>query len=300
MGSPRHAQSAVVPLPTAGATASGTQSISEKEFVQFQRFIFDAAGITLSSAKKALVMSRLARRLQKHRLSSFGEYFRLLSSGEVPTETQVAIDLLTTNETYFFREIKHFELLRELALAARRQAQTMRVWSAASSTGEEAYSIAMVLADCMLENRWEVIGSDISSRVLERARLGHYPLERATHMPLDYLKRFCLKGIGDHQGTLLIERSLRNRVQFMQINLNATLPQLGLFDVVFLRNVMIYFNESTKRQVVERILSSLKPGGYFMIGHSESLHGISDAVQQVAPSIYRQPEKSRNALSIGP
>jgi len=142
------------PWPTAGATVSGAHAISEKEFAQFQRFIFDAAGITLSSAKKALVMSRLARRLQQHQLSSFGEYFRLLSSGEAPTETQVAIDLLTTNETYFFRESKHFELLRELALDARRQAQTMRVWSAASSTGEEAYSIAMVLADCMLENTW--------------------------------------------------------------------------------------------------------------------------------------------------
>lgn len=282
------------PWPTAGATVSGAHAISEKEFAQFQRFIFDAAGITLSSAKKALVMSRLARRLQQHQLSSFGEYFRLLSSGEAPTETQVAIDLLTTNETYFFRETKHFELLRELALDARRQAQTMRVWSAASSTGEEAYSIAMVLADCMLENTWEVIGSDISSRVLERARFGHYSLERATHIPLDYLKRFCLKGIGDHQGTLLIERNLRNRVQFMQINLNATLPRLGLFDVVFLRNVMIYFNECTKRQVVDRILSSLKPGGYFMVGHSESLHGINDAVQQIAPSIYRQPENSRS------
>ena len=288
------------PWPTAGATVSGAHAISEKEFAQFQRFIFDAAGITLSSAKKALVMSRLARRLQQHQLSSFGEYFRLLSSGEAPTETQVAIDLLTTNETYFFRESKHFELLRELALDARRQAQTMRVWSAASSTGEEAYSIAMVLADCMLENTWEVIGSDISSRVLERARFGHYSLERATHIPLDYLKRFCLKGIGDHQGTLLIERNLRNRVQFMQINLNATLPRLGLFDVVFLRNVMIYFNECTKRQVVDRILSSLKPGGYFMVGHSESLHGINDAVQQIAPSIYRQPENSRSLRATRP
>ena len=288
------------PWPTAGATVSGAHAISEKEFAQFQRFIFDAAGITLSSAKKALVMSRLARRLQQHQLSSFGVYFRLLSSGEAPTETQVAIDLLTTNETYFFRETKHFELLRELALDARRQAQTMRVWSAASSTGEEAYSIAMVLADCMLENTWEVIGSDISSRVLERARFGHYSLERATHIPLDYLKRFCLKGIGDHQGTLLIERNLRNRVQFMQINLNATLPRLGLFDVVFLRNVMIYFNECTKRQVVDRILSSLKPGGYFMVGHSESLHGINDAVQQIAPSIYRQPENSRSLRATRP
>ncbi len=274
------------------ATASG--EMSDKEFVQFQRFIFDTAGITLSSAKKALVVARLGKRLRHYHLVSFGEYFRLLSSGSAPTEVQAAIDLLTTNETYFFREMKHFEFLRKLASTARRQGQALRVWSAASSSGEEAYSIAMVLADCMVDNTWEVIGSDISSRVLDRARHGHYPLERTTHVPLDYLKRYCLKGAGAQQGTLLVERSLRIRVQFVQVNLNEPLPRLGMFDIVFLRNVMIYFNDGTKRHVVDRILSMLKPGGHLIIGHSESLHGINDSVRQVGPSIYRQPEKPIN------
>jgi chemotaxis protein methyltransferase CheR len=114
-------------------------------------------------------------------------------------------------------------------------------------------------------------------------------MERTTHIPPDYLKRFCLKGMGAQQGTLLIERSLRSRVQFLQVNLNAPLPQLGMFDAVFLRNVMIYFNEDTKRQVVARLLSPLKSGGHFLVGHSESLHGISDAVLPLAPSIYRKP-----------
>jgi len=262
--------------------------ITDHEFKQFQRFIYDAAGITLSSAKKALVSSRLAKRLQSCGVNSYGEYFRLLARGEASAEVQTAIELLTTNETYFFREAKHFDLLRELAMASRQRVQPFRVWSAASSTGEEAYSIAMVLADCLSGAAWEVIGSDINTQVLERARLGHYPLERTKRIPPAYLKQFCLRGVGPQEGTLLIERSLRNRVQFLPVNLNAPLPQLGLFDVVFLRNVMIYFNEDTKRQVVARILSLLKPGGYFLIGHSETLNGISDAVRPLAPSVYRQ------------
>lgn len=264
-------------------------TISDNEFGLFQRFIYDAAGITLSSAKKALVCGRLAKRLQACNLGSYTEYFKLLASGQNGAEVQTAVDLLTTNETYFFREPKHFELLREAALAARSKAQPFRVWSAASSTGEEAYSIAMVLADTLGDAAWEVTGSDISTRVLQRARQAHYPMERCRQIPQTYLKRFCLRGIDEQQGTLLVERALRSRVQFLQVNLNTTLPRLASFDVIFLRNVMIYFNGDTKRQVVARIIEQLKPGGFFCIGHSESLNDITSALTPVAPSIYRKP-----------
>ena len=128
--------------------------ITDAELAQFQGFIFDKAGITMAASKKALVMGRLGKRLKAHQLESFGEYFRLLSSGQDEDEVQVAVNLLTTNETYFFREIKHFEFLRTQALAARTRVQPFRVWSAASSSGEEAYSIAMVLADCMETTPW--------------------------------------------------------------------------------------------------------------------------------------------------
>ena len=271
-------------------------NITDREFNQFQRFIYDAAGIALSPAKKAMVSGRLAKRLQQYRLDSYADYFRLLESGDAPSEVQVAVDLLTTNETYFFRESSHFDQLRELTAAVHNgsrggtpRTQPFRVWSAASSSGEEAYSIAMVLADCMPDTPWEVFGSDISTRVLQRARAGHYPIERTTHIPPDYLKRYCLKGIGEQKGTLLIERTLRQRVQFAQVNLNAPLPQLGMFDAIFLRNVLIYFNGDTKRQVVGRVLAQLKPGGHFFIGHSESLHDITEAVQPLMPSLYRKP-----------
>jgi len=265
--------------------------ISEREFTLFQRFIFDVAGITMSDAKKALVSGRLAKRLAHHGLSSYEAYFGMLSSGQHKDETQIAVDLLTTNETYFFREAKHFELLRASAEAARpnlRAGTPFRVWSAACSSGEEPYSIAMVLADVLGNAPWEVVGSDISTRVLQRARTGHYPMERAAHVPPDYLRRFCLKGIAEQQGTMLVERTLRSRVKLRQVNLNTALPDVGSFDVIFLRNVMIYFNGDTKRQVVARVTSQLKPGGHFIIGHSETLNEISDSVVPVIPSVYRK------------
>lgn len=258
--------------------------ITDPEFAQFQRFIYQAAGISLAPGKKALVSGRLAKRLQQHQLSSYGAYFKLLSSGEAPGEMQMAIDLLTTNETYFFREAKHFDHLRDYARRA--SATPFRVWSAASSSGEEAYSVAMVLGDVLDGLPWEVVGTDISSRVLQRARMGHYSTARADHIPPAYLRRFCLKGTGKQAGTLLIDRMLRQRVKFTHANLNEPLPHLGMFDAVFLRNVLIYFNMETKREVVTRALTALKPGGYLYVGHSESLNGVGVDVRAVAPAVY--------------
>ncbi len=265
------------------------RSITPAEFAQFQRFIFDAAGITLAASKTALVCGRLGKRLAEHNLDSYGEYLRLLASGRHPEEVQMAVDLLTTNETYFFREGKHFDFLRTQALAARQTGRSFRVWSAAASSGEEAYSIAMVLADCLGAAPWEVLGTDISQRVLKSAARGVYRMERARHIPPAYLHRYCLKGTDEHDGHLLVDRALRLRVSFVQANLNAPLPELGAFDLIFLRNVLIYFNDETKRQVVGRVSGQLRPGGHFFVGHSESLNGITNTLEAVAPSIYRRP-----------
>lgn len=275
---PSSARDLLAPLP----------SISDQEFAHFQRFIFEAAGIALADSKKMLVSSRLGTRVQHHGLGSFAQYFRLLNSGESPAEVQIAIDLLTTNETYFFREPRHFEFLEKQLAAMPARQQPLRIWSAAGSTGEEAYSIAMLLEDRFQGRPWEIVASDISTRVLDRARAGHYPMERARHVPKAYLQRFCLKGTGKQQDTLLVDRSLRSKVSFAQINLNAALPSIGTFEFVFLRNVLIYFNEATKREVIARMVSVLKPGGWLFIGHSENLNGISDAVESVAPAIYRK------------
>lgn len=265
-------------------------TLSNAEFAQFQRFIYDSAGITLSDAKRALVCGRLAKRLHACQVKSYGEYLDLLKSGQSPVELQMAVDLLTTNETYFFREPKHFQFLKEILRNRRPPGTAFRVWSAAGSTGEEAYSIAMMLDDCLGGGPWDVLASDISARVLARARTGHYSLDRLSNFPRGYLQRYCLKGTGAQEGTLLVDRKLRSRVRFLQVNLNAPLPRLGTFDVVFLRNVLIYFNLETKRGVVARVLETLKPGGWLFIGHSESLIDVNDRVEMLAPAIYRKPQ----------
>jgi chemotaxis protein methyltransferase CheR len=139
------------------------------------------------------------------------------------------------------------------------------------------------------EAPWEIIASDISSRILERARSGVYPMERAEDIPKTYLSRYCLKGTGSQDGKFLISKELRNRVQFRQVNLNEALPKMGEVDVIFLRNVMIYFDMETKKKVVGRMLPLLVPGGHLIIGHSESLNGVTDELKVVMPSIYRKP-----------
>lgn len=263
--------------------------IKDHEFAKFQSFIFDQAGITLSDAKKALVSGRLAKRLAYHKLDSYSDYLKLLQGGADPGELQIAVDLLTTNETYFFREPKHFDLLRKIAREAVQENRGLRVWSAASSTGEEPYSIAMVLADVQANLPWTVLGTDVSSRVLRHARIGHYQQERASNIPTEFLRKYCLRGTGTEAGTLLLQRELRERVQFSQVNLNRPLPALGQFDIIFLRNVLIYFSNETKRQVVQRLLGHLRSGGYLLIGHSETLNEITNTVRAIAPSIYMKP-----------
>ena len=263
--------------------------LHEKEFTQFCDLIYRIAGITLSSSKKPLVTSRLAKRLAHFGLRSYGEYFKMITAIDGKAELQMTVDLLTTNETHFFREPKHFDFLRQHILPARKSGKTFRIWSAACSSGEEPYSIAMLLDDVLGVAPWEIVASDLNMKVLEMARRGHYSMERMSEIPQNYLTKYCLKGIGSQDGTLLIERKLRERLKFKQHNLNEAPPQLAEFDVIFLRNVMIYFDQNTKRQVVSRLLTLLRPGGYFFVGHSETLNGINEEVRLVQPSIYQKP-----------
>lgn len=263
------------------------RELSEREFSLFRDLLHQAAGIHLSAAKKALVCGRLGKRLRHHGLQSYADYYRLIA-GERSAERQIAIDLLTTNETYFFREPRHFEFLRERLLGAHRGEGPFRVWSAACSSGEEPYSVAMLLADVLGARPWEVVASDLSTRMLERARSGLYAIERARDIPAAYLKAYCRKGIGSQEGTLLVDAALRARVSFRQVNLNQALPPLGAFDLILLRNVMIYFDLPTKRRVVERLVPMLKPGAHLFVGHSESLNGVTDALRPVCPSVYRR------------
>jgi chemotaxis protein methyltransferase CheR len=264
--------------------------INDAEFKRFSSLIYDIAGITLTDAKKMLLTGRLSKRLVALDLSNYTQYFKYVTDAAHADELQFMVDLLTTNETYFFREPQHFDFLKRITPATVKQGQVYRVWSAAASIGAEAYTIAMILADKMgVDGAWEILGTDISNSVLEKARLGHYRMAEAENIPHEYLKKYCLKGKGAQEGTFLIDRKLRQHVRFEQLNLNVEhMKKPGEFDVIFLRNVLIYFDIPTKQRVVANLIPCLKNGGYFVVGHAESLNGITEVLKPTEPTVYRR------------
>lgn len=262
--------------------------LKRHEFIWIRDYLYKQAGIVLNDSKMALVSGRLEKRLRHYALSSYSEYFRLLGQPAFAQETQLAIDLLTTNETYFFREPQHFDFIQQVFLP-QQGAKPLRFWSAACSSGEEVYTLAMILAEHAQAASWEILGTDISSRILEKASKGLYPLAAAEKVPLTLLKKYCLKGSDEYAGYFLLDTAVRKHVRFMHLNLIDKLPDLGQFDVIFLRNVMIYFDLKTKQEVVQRLAHHLRPGGYLIISHSESLSGVKTSLKMAAPSIYQLP-----------
>jgi len=262
-------------------------SISDKEFNLFKSLIYDKAGITLSKNKRTLVVSRLSKRMRQLEIDSFRKYYNKVTEESNGVELQNAIDFLTTNETYFFREDKHFEYLKKNVLNKLNAGSSFKVWSAASSTGEEAYSIAMVLAEKFgLSSSWSVYGTDINSDVVKQARRGLYSISESEKIPKGYLREYCLKGVREQSGMMLMDSRLKKHTKFDMLNINGSWPEsISVFDVVFLRNIMIYFDLETKQKLVDKIADKIKPGGYLFIGHSETLNQVSERFKVIRPSI---------------
>jgi chemotaxis protein methyltransferase CheR len=232
-------------------------------------------------------MGRLDRRLRQLGMASYGEYLQFLCSPGQESEINHLIDRLTTNETFFFREPQHFDLLRQMIIPKRARNRAFRLWSAASSTGEEAYTAAMVLADALPGAPWEIIGTDVSSEVVRTAQRGVYPIAAADRIPLPLLRRYCRKGRDDWAGLLAVSGELRAKVTFLHANLMDELDRLGRFDVILLRNVMIYFDTAMKCALIQRLEEMLYPGGHLVISHSESLNGFPTRLRMVTPSVYQ-------------
>ena len=260
--------------------------ISNAEFDQIRRFFQQESGICLADTKRSLVSGRLAGRLRALKLASFNAYLSFITKPGNELEKQMAVDLLTTNETYFYREPKHFAFLQNV-LAQWQGEKAPLIWSAACSSGEEPYTIAMLMAEIYGSRPWQVLASDISMRMLESARTGLYPLSRAKELPLQLLKKYCLKGYGDFEGYLLIDDRLKQHVHFAQRNLMEPQQLENKADMIFLRNVLIYFDNKTKAQILNNLSRCLKPDGLLFIGHSESLHGITDHFIAIKPALYR-------------
>lgn len=264
--------------------------LSDATYHHIAGLMHQICGLSFADSKKPLVSSRLSPRIQRLGMNGFDDYLALIAGGQDQGELQVAIDLLTTNETYFFREPAHFDLLQQEVLADR--PASLSVWSAASSFGDEAYSVAMLLADLQFRGQgpahWNVLGTDISDRVLRSATQAIYPHERLREVSEERLRRHCLRGEGESQGLVRIKDSLRQHVHFGQVNLLHPVEGIGPFDVVFLRNVLIYFDLPTKIAVVDRVLSLLRPGGLFFIGTAEGRVPCQTPLQVLGPGAFRK------------
>ncbi|MET0492583.1 MAG: protein-glutamate O-methyltransferase [Actinoplanes sp.] len=264
-----------------------SRQITGDEFRYLTALLHEHTGIRLAPGKEALVMGRLDKRLRQLSLHDYGEYVNLLRTGRDEAELHQLINLLTTNETYFFRESQHFEYLQGAVLPVWRANRPFRLWSAASSTGEEAYTAAMVLSEALPRSPWQILGSDISTRVIESARKAIYPLEAAEKIPPALLRRHCLRGRDEYEGLMTVSPELRAKVEFQRVNLMEDFRQLGQFDVILLRNVMIYFDLETKRDLVPRLQATLQPGGHLIIGSSETLSAIPSDLRMIQPSVYQ-------------
>jgi chemotaxis protein methyltransferase CheR len=272
--------------------------ITDPDFEFLRQLVYDQSSIHLGAEKKAMVCTRLNPRLSDLGLGSVGEYCERLRSHPEPEEITHLIDALATNFTTFFREIEHFKFLKDVIVpefVAGEFAQSQgpfRAWSAACSTGEEPYSMAIVLASCFPaidRALWRIFASDISTRVLEKATQGIYEESRVKLPNPAWHARFFQKGQGEWEGYYRVKRALREQVEFEHMNLLQ--PGLRLRDryhVIFCRNVTIYFDHATAGLLAERLCHQLHEGGYLIVGHAESLLPRPAGLQQVKPSIFRK------------
>lgn len=272
----------------------GEFRFSDRDFHYIRALIGDKTGIVLPDVKRTMVYSRLVRRLRALNLSNFTQYCRLLEEGS-EQEIGELINAITTNLTAFFREPHHFDYLRDMVVPElmERNAATrrLRIWSAGCSTGEEPYSIAMVLAECLgMDGDWDwrVLASDLDTAVLAKAERGVYSEERVAGIERARLKRWFLRGSGGSRGSVKVRSELRDKIHFRQINLMEPLPVRGPLDAVFCRNVVIYFDKDTQRKIFGKFAACMAPRSRLFIGHSETLFRISDAFESVGQTVYRR------------
>ena len=290
---------------------TAVQPITDREFSLFQKLIYGAAGIHLAPHKKALLEARLNKHIRELGLDSFGAYYKHVVNEKHGDELVLMLDRVSTNETHFFREPRQFEYLEGRVFAAWNarvnagvKAKRIRVWSAGCSTGEEPYSIAMLLLDHFpLKNGWEleILATDLSTRVLNRARTAVWPIGKAEEIPEKYLQRFMLRGTGSQHGNMKAGPEILSIICFERLNLNdETYPISGQFDAIFCRNVLIYFDAQSRARVIDRLLDRLDPSGYLFVGHAESLSGVTERARHVLPTIYRRSaEEPANPMKRG-
>lgn len=276
--------------------------LTAEQFNRFRKLVYEHAGISLPDAKIQMVRSRLSRRLRANRLTEFADYYTLLTGPGSADEMREFINCITTNKTDFFREQHHFDFVANTIVPAHVDAarygiadRCIRIWHAGCSTGEEPYTMAMTLLEA-LEGKgdWDIrlLASDLDTNVLDTAERGVYDADRVETIPQSLLRKYFLRSRADGEPRYMAKPVLKDLIKFKQINLTVGVWPIRSdvrFDMIFCRNVIIYFDKPTQQRLFDRFSRLLRPGGYLFIGHSESLHGVSDAFTPVGQTIYRLP-----------
>jgi chemotaxis protein methyltransferase CheR len=270
--------------------------ISDRDFIRLSRLIYEQSGINLNQSKKTLLRARLQKRMRECELTSFRLYYQRVLEDRSGWELMQLLDAISTNQTFFFREAQHFYYLAEEILPKWRQSwsdkRRLQIWSAGCSSGEEPYTLAIVLLEFLssttLPCEVKIIATDINTKVLEQARQGIYPHSRTENIPLALRKKYFQKGVNHWAGYIRVKPELQRLVEFSRLNLMEPFAFQDPLEIIFCRNVMIYFDKPTQEKLVQRFYQNLGPGGYLFLGHSESLAGVSHRLSYLKPAIYQK------------
>ncbi|MBN1292674.1 MAG: protein-glutamate O-methyltransferase [Candidatus Latescibacteria bacterium] len=265
--------------------------LNNGEYKKLAEIVYNCAGIDLGDNKKELVHARLSKILRKRKISGFQEYISMLRTDKTGDELVLLLDAISTNVTHFFREKEHFNFLIE-NICPHKCSGNFHFWSAGCSSGEEPYTIAITLREYLMKSASSIphiLATDLSTKVLGKAIAGIYPMKAVENLDISLVKKYFLKGSGSSAGSIKIKKEIAKMVTFERLNLIEPLPFRQEFDVIFCRNVMIYFDNETRQKIVNGFYNALKPEGYLIIGHSESLNGIKHMFKYIKPTIYRKP-----------
>ena len=273
-----------------------SSELRDIDYERISRLVYEQCGINLHEGKRELIKARLGKRLREGNFRSFGDYYSYVTTDVGTDELISMIDSLSTNLTYFFREESHFQKLRQIipemlnTPAHTGQSEKLRIWSAGCSTGEEPYSLAMTVCEFAhgSSNEVKIIATDISTRVLQTAVKGVFNQEKLKNVSSVMLKKYFQMGSGRWEGHYRIKKNISDMIQFSRFNLMDAPPSGYHFDIIFCRNVMIYFDKVTQAALVNRFYRCLNKGGHLFIGHSESLTGLSHEFKYIEPSVYRK------------
>jgi chemotaxis protein methyltransferase CheR len=271
--------------------------MTDEDFKRLSTFVYGELGIKMPYPKKVMLQCRLQKRVSDLKMSSFAEYLEYVFSKEGQDDEMIRmIDLVTTNKTDFFREPSHFDYLRDVVLPGlmeeKPSRKTIRIWSSACSSGEEPYTIAIVLKDFLEdypEVDFEIFGTDISTRILQKASLAIYTEDRITGIPIETKRKYFMRSKDPFEKTVRLIPEIRSKVVFQRMNLMDNYYDLEReFDIIFCRNVLIYFDRPSQQNVINKLASKLRPDGYFFLGHSESITNMKVPLRQIRPTIFRK------------